>query len=374
MLKKFPIFFISLVFGVWLNLAAAADVTQDVYKAKIKGIYQIRVIDLITGNKAVIGSGFQFTADGYVATNYHVVSNAIHQPTQYRVEYINSDNKIFGLKVVDFDIIHDVTILKTENPSAVFLPLGESASLTNGTKIFSIGNPMDLGMTIVDGIYNGLMEKSFYKKILFSGSLNGGMSGGPAVNSMGEVLGINVATRGNAISFLVPVEFLQSLYAKVIAQNLSGVSLTDRIEKQLKENQDALLDKIIDSDWKEGSLGNAVVPAELSPAFKCWGSSKPGPDKMFDTSMLACSTEDEIFVNSSLYTGKISYQYLWLSSDKLDPYRFYSMYERIFSRMAPFENAAENDVENFICNTDFVMIRGKDVKSVLCAREYKDYP
>ncbi|MBF0478986.1 MAG: trypsin-like peptidase domain-containing protein [Candidatus Omnitrophica bacterium] len=378
MIKKLSIFFIGLAFYLWPITAHAVDVAQDVYKAKISGIYQIRVIDVATGNKAVIGSGFQFTADGYVATNYHVVSEAIHQPNQYRVEYITSNNKTFDLKVVDFDIIHDIAVLKTAQPAAIFLSLDKSVDLSNGTKIFSIGNPYDLGMTIVEGIYNGLMEKSFYKKILFSGSLNSGMSGGPAVNNLGDVVGINVATRGNAISFLVPVEYLKSLYEEVkkdlpVSPDLPP-DLSKRIEHQLSDNQDNIFKKILGSPWKQMHIGGALVPAEISPSFKCWGNSEPAPDHIYELTHLTCSTEDQIFVSSSLNTGYIGYRYYWINSLKLNPFRFYSAYERMFAGQKGYESAGENDAENFICNTSFVNVGGKDVKVALCARRYKKYP
>ena len=55
-----------------------------------------------------------------------------------------------------------------------------------------MGNPHDLGMSIVEGTYNGLLEKSLYRKIHFSGALNGGMSGGPALSrSSGKLVGLN---------------------------------------------------------------------------------------------------------------------------------------------------------------------------------------
>src|SRR5260370_17484180 len=76
-----------------------------------------------------------------------------------------------------------------------------------------MGNPLDLGFTIIEGTYNGLVERSYNDRVHFSGALNPGMSGGPTVNGEGLVVGINVATRrgGQLVSFLVPARFAAAL-------------------------------------------------------------------------------------------------------------------------------------------------------------------
>lgn len=79
---------------------------------------------------------------------------------------------------------------------------------TQGSTIYSLGNPHDLGMIVVPGTYNGLKQNSLYQKIHFTGSVNSGMSGGPLVNEGGEAMGVNVATAGNQLGFLVPLNNL----------------------------------------------------------------------------------------------------------------------------------------------------------------------
>ena len=161
---------------------------RAVFAQSQPAIYQIRVIDEVTGEKSVIGSGFQVSADGLLATNYHVVSEAINKPDRYRVEYIDDQKNIGDLSVLDIDVIYDLAIArKTQATSATaFLPLGTDGH-PKGERIYSMGNPHDLGMTIVEGTFNGLMERSPYEQMLISGSLNPGMSGGPTVDSRGQV-------------------------------------------------------------------------------------------------------------------------------------------------------------------------------------------
>src|SRR5438046_9463079 len=83
-----------------------------------------------------------------------------------------------------------------------------------------MGNPLDLGFTITEGIYNGLVEHSYNERIHFTGALNPGMSGGPAVTGEGNVIGVNVATRrgGQLVSFLVPARFAAALLQRVREQ------------------------------------------------------------------------------------------------------------------------------------------------------------
>ena len=87
-----------------------------------------------------------------------------------------------------------------------------------------------------------MAEKSFHDKILFSGALNPGMSGGPAIDGIGQVVGVNVSTAGNDISFLVPVQFLSVLLDRTDpAGPDASINLHERIEAQLLDNQQKYL-------------------------------------------------------------------------------------------------------------------------------------
>jgi serine protease Do len=92
-------------------------------------------------------------------------------------------------------LVHDLAIVKSEEIHGSFFALNETP-LKKGSRIFSLGNPLDLGMTIIEGTYSGDIEGSLYDKIHFSGSLNPGMSGGPTIDAKGACIGINVSTAG----------------------------------------------------------------------------------------------------------------------------------------------------------------------------------
>ena len=84
-------------------------------------------------------------------------------------------------------------------------------NLTQGQYLYSLGNPLDLGFAISEGAYNGILSRSFYDQLMFTGPINAGMSGGPSVTVDGRVAGVNVSKRldGELVSFLVPVRFVR---------------------------------------------------------------------------------------------------------------------------------------------------------------------
>src|SRR6201999_2275505 len=90
--------------------------------------------------------------------------------------------------------------------------------LGQGARVYSLGNPHDVGLSIVEGTYNGQLAETLFERIHFTGSLNPGMSGGPAIDRAGRVVGVNVASMGNQLSFLVPIRFARELLEKVHTQ------------------------------------------------------------------------------------------------------------------------------------------------------------
>ena len=358
------------------------DEAQQLYQ-KYKGcLYQIRVLNRASGKIAALGSGFQFTPDGYVATNYHVVSEAIREPLQYRLEYLKSDGTTGLLNILDVDVVNDLAVVKGGGSQGSFLELGETPA-SNGVKIFSLGNPHDLGMAIVDGTYNGLIEKSMYRKIHFSGSLNGGVSGGPAINHEGKVVGINVATYGNQLSFLVPVDYLKELYAKIVNQpHRNNADWNARLEHQLLANQERYMKELLEQNWDSLKIDKAVVPGEISSAFKCWGESSDKDEELNSRVASKCSNDDYIYVSSDMYTGQIVYRYLSLKNKGLNSFQFYNLYQKYFSKNPDgdyygythdFENADGDDVTNFRCQTSFIKVSGQNWKISMCVRRYKRF-
>jgi len=351
---------------------------EQLYASHKQSIYQIRVIELATGNKATIGSGFIINNQGFIATNFHVVSTFVHQPKRYRLEYASVDGHTGPLQLLNIDVVHDLAITKSDVSDVPPLRLGKS-SMAKGTRIFSLGNPRDLGFSVVEGTYNGLLEKALFDKIFFSGSLNPGMSGGPTLDHNGQVIGINVSTAGNQLSFLVPVEYLSKLKKDTPQQNNSvknskTTNFQKLIEKQLTSHQSVFLSELLKSKWKTTTLGPFTLPGSINDIFKCWGDSENESDALVDHAYSNCFSEDQIYLAQRFTTGGFAYTYDYIRSKNLSSVHFYNLYSTEYSRSIQVNSGNKDEMSNFDCHTDFVTIAKKAWKMSLCARHYLKYP
>lgn len=366
-----PLFFILFLFLIYSPSQAEFN-TASIYSNVEKSVYQIRVMNKQTGKKSSIGSGFVVIKDDILATNYHVVSEFVNDPDVFTLEFLSTNGKTGSLELIDFDIVHDLAVVKAKQSMGT--PLKISFLPEKGASLFSLGNPLDLGFTIVKGTNNGILSKDEDGNILFSGSLNPGMSGGPTLDENGNIVGINVATSGNDISFLVPAEYLSVVLDRLKENSYSPVN--DRFahsSKQLKANSKKILNKMLNNKWGGTKIGSFIVPAELDKSLRCWDASRtPKKDDLFTSYFTRCSNEDNIFLSSRLDVGSINYEYMWLETSKLSPTRFYRRYERQNNSIIG-SHATKRDVTNFYCHTDFTNIASKDFKTTICRRDYLKY-
>ncbi len=368
----FSVFIFSSCFA-WANPLTPEAV--EMYKKYNGAILQVRVISRGSKEKSSLGSGFFFTADGLVATNYHVVADAVNFRNLFYVEAIFPNAKTEPMEILNIDPVHDLAVLKVNRPSPQFLDLGNS-QLEKGTKIFSFGNPYDLGLIIVEGLFNGLLEHSRYPKILFSGSINPGMSGGPALGQDGRVLGINVSSAGDQISFFVPVDYLKKLYEELqLNHNRTfGPDWRNVIRKHLVLEGHDLIGKMLALPWNKSRIGTAQVPGQISDTLRCWGESGDNQRYFLVGTYMNCSTEDDIYISSTLKTGSILFNYNWYEARGNDPVRFYNVFESYQKyQQNEFGNGAERDLSNFECHQQFVNIDGHPCRVDFCARRYKMY-
>ena len=355
------------------------DEAQRIYQAHGGAVYQVQVIDQASGRKAGIGSAFQMTASGHLATNYHVVAEALAKPAANKLEYLHENGTRGAARILAADVVNDLAILSMEKPGPVFVALGTS-DLRKGTRLFSLGNPHDIGFTIVEGIYNGPASEGFTDKIHFSGAINPGMSGGPALGYDGRVAGINVMTGGNQIGFLVPVEALKNLSA-MISKNAATDDFVLRASALLQEQLVAYQNKNIGSllesaaRWEQQSFGPVRVPGRIHPAFKCWGAAQHRDKDPFTHFFSVCDNQEELYLGDDFETGVIQYRYdLITAKDDLYAARFASYYEDRYLSAAGGYNAGEDHVTNFSCHDDFISTGDLRWKTSFCARRYKRFP
>ena len=354
--------------------ASTFAATEDVFSRFQDRLVQVRILEASAGTLAGVGTGFFASASGLIVTNYHVVADIIQRPNRYRGEIVTTDGQRAPLQLIDFDAVHDLAIVQAKLPPRPAFDL-HLKPLPIGMRLFSIGTPLDLGFTIVEGTYNGLLETSLYEKIHFTGSLNPGMSGGPAVLDSGEVVGVNVATAGNQVSFLVPARFVQALLLRAQAQpGLNANAALTRLRDQLNANQNAYMQRLISAPVATTTLGKYRVPNKLTTFIKCWGDSNAEPAQRYQAVVQECSSEDNLYVSRTHTTGVIHFQHQWLSARELNRFQFYSAYQEQFNASYPGIPASAEDVSQFSCHTDFVKSHGVRFKAALCLRANKRLP
>ena len=105
-------------------LPVQASTAQSLFGDLQRMVFQIRVIDIGSGDKFSLGSGFQISARGHIATNFHVVSAYVNEPEKYRLEFVTSTGLTEPAALRVIDVVHDLAILQSDNLAPQFMPLG----------------------------------------------------------------------------------------------------------------------------------------------------------------------------------------------------------------------------------------------------------
>jgi len=197
------------------------------------------------------------------------------------------------------------------------------------------------------------------------------MSGGPALNEQNEVVGINVATAGNEVGFLVPAKYAETLLQR-INEHEEARDIEAVMRQQLMENQERFSKTIFDSNFPLTDLGHYQVPDKWGEFMRCWGDSDTDEKRPFKIVSKQCSTEDDIYIDSAYSTGTISMEHNLISSDELSSYRFYRLYETYFADV-PTSSGGKEDVTRYTCHTDFVQTGALKMKLALCLRQHHKF-
>jgi serine protease Do len=179
------------------------------------------------------GSGFIIDSDGSILTNNHVIEGA------ERILVKLSDGRSLRARVVGADADTDIALLKVDGQAALpVAPLGDSSMLRMGEWVCAIGNPLGYEHSVTVGVISYLGRKLFDSSlddyIQTDAAINFGNSGGPLINSRGEVIGINAAisSRASSIGFAVPINGATDILPQLRAQGrvsrgYMGVTLRD---------------------------------------------------------------------------------------------------------------------------------------------------
>ena len=175
-----------------------------------------------------LGSGYIISPDGYIVTNDHVAGNAV------QVIVTMTDGKQYEAKVIGSDMASDICLLKIDADNLPYIPFGRSDDLLIGEWVVALGNPFGLfGINDKPAVTVGVISSTemnlgqknnryYVNMIQTDAAINAGNSGGPLVNSLGELIGMNTliftasGSQGNVgIGFAIPVDKIKKIVSEL---------------------------------------------------------------------------------------------------------------------------------------------------------------
>ena len=355
---------------------ALSGAGQRIYERTRARLLQVRTLLKTQDSQSSVGSGFLVDEAGLLVTNYHVISQYALQPSRHRLVYATVDGRQGELQLLAFDVVHDLALLKAADPAplagrgAVALrPATEP--LPRGARIFSLGNPLDVGFAVAEGSYNGPVERSFLETLFFGGSLSAGMSGGPALDEQGRLIGVNVAARrdGEQVSFLVPADPVRAL----LERGRGAVPITapawPEVTRQLLAHEATLTERFIALPWRSAGHPRYAIPVPQEVFMRCWGRGSPQGARGLQFERSDCEMDSRIFVGGALLTGHLSVRHEAYDGTKLGALRFAERYSSSFRN----EFVGRDDRHRTAprCVERSVGRDGLPLKAVVCLRAYK---
>ncbi len=356
-------------------LPPPSSAAQDLYSSARGDLLQIRMLLKNGRTQSTVGSGFLVGTGNLVVTNYHVVSQMALDPDVYTAEYVDTDGNSGPVELLAVDVLHDLAVLRVDREGSGFFKVPERpVRLTQGQRLYSLGNPLDLGFAISEGAYNGVVTRSFYDQLMFGGPINSGMSGGPSVTGNGTVAGVNVSKRrdGESVSFLVPVKYVQELLRKVESQPAPPKDFNPLIATQLLEHQRAMVDRLLEEPLAIKSMGPYLVPVRESGQLRCWGRSNVKAQTAYTSDSMSCAMESAIYVSSTQQTGHVAMTHQYIRSDNLARLPFAALSSRLFGA-AKLGNAGDARLTKPVCTERFVHTRTLPLRAVTCVRAYRKF-
>jgi S1-C subfamily serine protease len=208
-------------------LDSYSQTVVDVTKRVSNSVVQVRVTkksrDKSNGKKPMEanGSGFLISTDGLLVTNNHVAGDC------EQISIVLQDGRIFHPVIIGFDPFTDLAVLKIDATGLKALSFGNSDALQVGQMAIAVGNPYGFNYTVTAGVISALGRtlrsetgRMIENVIQTDAALNPGNSGGPLVNSHGEVIGVNTAIIAGAqgLCFAVSSNLAKYVIGKLVLE------------------------------------------------------------------------------------------------------------------------------------------------------------
>jgi len=152
------------------------------------------VVGIVAGQS--LGSGALLTQDGFIITNYHVVSSGTSN-----IQVFMSDSSVYSAQLIGYNSPMDVAVLKINGNNFNFLQFTDSKNVNIGEKVIAVGNPYGLSFSVTEGIVSAVNREGPNGLSVYTQTdvpINPGNSGGPLINLNQEIVGINNFKVGEA--------------------------------------------------------------------------------------------------------------------------------------------------------------------------------
>ena len=227
------------------------------------------------GPAAGQGSGVIVDGQGYILTNYHVVKGATE------IDVGLSDGRRLKARTVGLDMPTDLALLKIDAPDLIAADWGDSEALEVGALVWAAGSPFGLQRTVTFGILSakhraGIAGTPYQDFLQTDAAVNPGNSGGPLVDELGRLIGINTAIVGDVyqgVSFAVPSHVAREVYERLrfdgrVARGWLGVQM-DEVPAVLAEEvglakpSGALVVEVVDIDGRSPARAAGIQPGDI---------------------------------------------------------------------------------------------------------------
>ncbi len=349
-----------------------SDEAKDRLDAARESVVQIRGFFDTSESSAFHGSGFAVDDGRRIVTNYHVVAQAVLYPRQYRLEYLASDGRKGQLKVLAIDVRNDLAVVAAADLELPPLKLRTEIP-AQGERAWSIGFPLNLGLTITEGVANGLVENSIEQRIHYTGAINGGMSGGPALDRRGRVYGVNVSvvTGRQLVGFVVPAKHIPTLLSRAkgpLDERFSALQLRQLVTGQVLSYEAEVLEAR-PGEASTQTVRGYVLPTQLSQYLECSTIDGSGPHPRVRVETVSCSIPSRLVVQGGVYVAGLSVTHRVLRSADLHPMQFERQVNDVASSWR--RAGASAVVAPFACHDGLVSLDGFDARISTCVRQYR---
>jgi len=224
----------------------------------------VRVMIMGADGNPGLGTGFVVADDGRIATNLHVIQDAV------QASVVTMDGTTYSVEqVVVVDETRDLAIVRVALPKTPALRFGDSDKVAAGDPVYAIGNPLGADYTISDGLISAVRSLDESLTVLqISAPISQGSSGGPLLNQFGEVIGVaTFLTAGQNLNFGIPSNYLQPMlnqgggmaFAEFVRSNAArakkgdsdaGSGARPKIQRRVPQHEVSYLDGCTDENLR----------------------------------------------------------------------------------------------------------------------------